>query len=312
MRNGTSIVGATSSSISITNATVAEAGRYSVRVTNAEGGADSRIAVLSVVPDGVGATHRVLGAGFLPGGAVTVSTTISYPGAAKALGCQVLLPAGWTFISSSGSAGETQPQVGTTDLLEWAWTSEPVGPVTFTYTLGVPATETIGRQLATVVTLRTGDSPMIVLGLPDPLVVWRLTTHSADTDCNNRISLFELTRVVELYNTRNGNERTGCYQYDPNGEDGFAPDPTRQKTATVTLPAYHSADSNRDGKITVYELTRVIELFNYRAGTTRTGEYRASTGTEDGFRTGPAGGSVAATPAASLPLDPEIPVMPSS
>jgi hypothetical protein len=35
------------------------------------------------------------------------------------------------------------------------------------------------------------------------------------------------------------------------------------------------------------ELTRVIELYNVRHGTVRTGAYHAATGTEDGFATGP-------------------------
>ena len=41
------------------------------------------------------------------------------------------------------------------------------------------------------------------------------------------IGLLELTRVIELYNTRNGTTRTGCYKVDATGEDGFAPDPAR-------------------------------------------------------------------------------------
>lgn len=113
-------------------------------------------------------------------------------------------------------------------------------------------------------------------------------THSADADENFRISLLELTRVIELYNTRNGTTRTGCYKVDATGEDGFAPDPARAPGAIVTLPFYHSADSNHDGKLSLLELTRVIELYNYRSGTTRTGQYHVQSGTEDGFAPGPA------------------------
>ena len=53
------------------------------------------------------------------------------------------------------------------------------------------------------------------------------------------------------------------------------------------LTSYHSADSNRDGKIDLTEITRVIELYNTTAGTVRTGEYHAEVGTEDGFQSGP-------------------------
>jgi hypothetical protein len=111
--------------------------------------------------------------------------------------------------------------------------------------------------------------------------------HTADTDRDNRLSLLELTRVIELYNTRNGTVRTGCYKVQAGTEDNFAPEPTRADTATVTLAAYHAADANRDGKLTLLELVRVIELYNYRAGSTRTGQYRIQVNTVDGFAPGP-------------------------
>ena len=58
-------------------------------------------------------------------------------------------------------------------------------------------------------------------------------------------------------------------------------------TATVVLDYYYSADSNHDGKLGLGELLRVIELFNYRDGTVRTGQYHVQPGTEDGFAPGP-------------------------
>jgi cyclophilin family peptidyl-prolyl cis-trans isomerase len=112
--------------------------------------------------------------------------------------------------------------------------------------------------------------------------------HSADTDGDGRISLVELTRVIELYNTRNATVRTGCYAVAATtSEDGFAADPTRAASAAVTLTKYHSADSNQDGQLTLTELTRVIELYNSRRGTRRTGQYHVQAGSEDGFAPGP-------------------------
>ena len=55
----------------------------------------------------------------------------------------------------------------------------------------------------------------------------------------------------------------------------------------VRSTALHSADSNRDGRIGLVELTRVIELYNYRSGTSRTGQYKSKGDTEDGFAPGP-------------------------
>lgn len=102
------------------------------------------------------------------------------------------------------------------------------------------------------------------------------------------MSLVELTRVIELYNTRNGTTRTGSYAVaTATTEDCFVADGTRAGTAAASLSRYHSADANRDGSISLIELTRTIALYNYRSGTIRTGEYRLQAGTEDGFAPGP-------------------------
>jgi hypothetical protein len=138
---------------------------------------------------------------------------------------------------------------------------------------------------------RQGGTPYTLLAKPDPLVVEQALYHSADTNHDFRLSLTELLRVIELYNTRNGTVRTGAYSVDQNNlEDGFSADPARATTDVVTLTRYHSADENHDGKLSLTELLRVIELYNYRSGTVRTGEYHPAVPpevTEDGFATGP-------------------------
>jgi hypothetical protein len=107
--------------------------------------------------------------------------------------------------------------------------------------------------------------------------------HSADTNRDRRISVPEITRVMQLYNSLNGATRTGEYHTQTGTEDGYAPGP-----GAITV--YHSADSNRDGRIDTTELSRVIALFSYASGTVRTGEYHSQLGTEDGFAPGPASG----------------------
>jgi hypothetical protein len=106
--------------------------------------------------------------------------------------------------------------------------------------------------------------------------------HSADTNLDRRISVAEVTRVIQLYNYRSGANRTGEYrsQTSPATEDGYAPGP-----GPITM--FHSADFNRDGRIDAGELLRVIELFNYRDGSVRTGDYHVEVVTEDGFAPGP-------------------------
>ena len=116
----------------------------------------------------------------------------------------------------------------------------------------------------------------------DPAVL--VVAHNADVDRDFRLGLIELTRVIELYNTRLGATRTGRYKVQAGMEDGFAQDTAA--TANQTLTRYHSGDSNRDGQITLGELTRVIELYNARSGTVRTGQYHVQGGTADGFAPG--------------------------
>jgi hypothetical protein len=70
-------------------------------------------------------------------------------------------------------------------------------------------------------------------------------------------------------------------------EDGFNPDTSRSTAAAFPLPYYHSADENEVGNINLSELTRVTELYNYLAGSVRTGAYSPAVGTEDGFQPGP-------------------------
>jgi uncharacterized delta-60 repeat protein len=114
--------------------------------------------------------------------------------------------------------------------------------------------------------------------------------HSADVSpADGTLNLTELTRVIELYNTRTGTVRTGRYVAATGTTiDGYAPDPGVTAGPIPTTP--HTADLNRDGRFFLPELTRVIELFNTRSGTTRTGAYHAAaapTATEDGFAPGP-------------------------
>jgi len=113
------------------------------------------------------------------------------------------------------------------------------------------------------------------------------TRHNADSDGDGKIGLVELTRVIELYNARIGTTRTGRYMIVDGTEDGFGLDAITPAAAPATLARLHSADSNRNATIGLVELTRVIELYNTRTGTVRTGTYHLLIGTEDGFAPGP-------------------------
>jgi hypothetical protein len=262
--------------------------------TNGSGSATSSSAALQVggiLPPGTSATGAVFGSGYgyVAGQSVTITNTLIFTGTATSLGFSVVTPAGWSFQSVGGAAPpDSIPAANTTSLLDFTWSHPPLGPVTFTYTLNVPANQTGIAQISALGSIaENGGLPAQFLVMPSPLNVPQLLYYSADKDHSGSISLIELTRVIELYNTHNGSARTGAYLVQGGTEDGFNPDPARALNQTSTLSTYHSADQNRDGIISLLELTRVIELYNYRSGTARTGQFHLQAGTEDGFAPGP-------------------------
>lgn len=264
---------------------------YWVRVSDGVGSVDSATVMLTVRSSTeIVATHAVVGAGYRAGGTVTITTTLTYTIPASALGWSVVLPDGWDYASTAGDdVADIKPKVGDTGTLSWAFTSAPQSPVSFTYTLNVPAGTTGDVPLtAQVLFFDTDNGQSTVAVTPSPLILTPAPSlHDADTSGDHRIDLPELLRVIQLYNTRFGTTRTGRYQVSAGTADGFGTDATLDNNATVTLERYHSADTNRDGKLDLSELLRVIQLYNYRAGTVRTGEYHVEPGTSDGFGAGP-------------------------
>ena len=68
---------------------------------------------------------------------------------------------------------------------------------------------------------------------------------------------------------------------------GVRAGPPRRAAGVAGRARDNSADTNRDGKIGLLELPRVIELYNFREGVKGTGRYQVQAGTEDGFAPGP-------------------------
>jgi hypothetical protein len=153
--------------------------------------------------------------------------------------------------------------------------------VRFTYSVRLPDAENQGRTLTAAVqagaTAVTVSPEALTLAAP-------VYAHTADLNADLQLDLSELTRVIELFNTRRQTTRTGAYAVvGSESADGFLADPFREPGGPLALSDYHSADTDRDGRIGVFELTRVIQLYNQREGTRRVGRYRAQAGTEDGF-----------------------------
>lgn len=285
-KDGVNILGATSSSLGLSSVGAAEAGSYTVAVFNDAGTVTSDAATLTIVS--VTGTHA--SDGYRLGTGVTINNSVNYTGDLSSLVWSVVPPADiggqkWSLSGTGGTAADVSPTVGTTDLLDFTWNNVPTSPFTFSYSLVVPDATAGDHNLTAMFESTSSAGTLQGVITPDPLVLGEAATfHTADTNGDSRIGLSELLRVIELYNTRLGTTRTGRYQVQTGTEDGFAPDPTEGTTQS----SFHAADFNRDSKISLSELLRVIELYNTRSGTTRTGEYHLESGTEDGFAPGPA------------------------
>ncbi len=81
---------------------------------------------------------------FVPGEELNITVTITAEdgSAISALGLTETVPAGWTFVAVDGESGQVPPippREGDTGDLGFIWFAVPDFPVTFTYTLQVPA-----------------------------------------------------------------------------------------------------------------------------------------------------------------------------
>jgi hypothetical protein len=220
------------------------------------------------------ATHS--SSGYRPGGDCTVTCTITFEGSPSALGWEAHIPAGWTF-SSDTSGADLTPNPGDEQLLSFAWYQAiPTSPVEFSYTLSIPGGESGDKQISAAAGVDSLQYP----AMPNLLAVHPILWHAADYGQDWKINLFELLRVIQHFNYRDGAVRTGEYHADVNGVDGFAPGPG------VQIPTIHSADYGQDWKINLFELLRVIQHFNYRDGAVRTGDYHVDASTVDGYAPG--------------------------
>jgi hypothetical protein len=201
---------------------------YWVRVTDGNGGiTNSPTATVTVsATSPLNVTQQTLGSGYPAGGAVVVTNTITYTGAAPGrIDWATLLPAGWKYLGSGGSEGGARPVYESGELLEWVWTTVPASPIKFTYTVSVPAGTTGDQVIASLVTSQASGTNYQTMAKPDPLVLRSASMHTADSNRDGKISLTELTRVIELYNYRSGTTRTGQYKPQSGTEDGFAAGP---------------------------------------------------------------------------------------
>lgn len=285
-KDGSAIAGKTLDTLTIEKSQISDSGSYTLVVANAAGAVASNTALLSVVE--VYGAQVYGGPGYVAGSTLIVSQAYIFGGTMSNKVISVLLPQGWFYLEDNAVNITSRPTVGARETLFWSLSEGATSPFSLSIRIGVPAGTSGVKGVLSLLSFSTPAGNAYSNALPNPLLISDYTFHDADTSKDGRIALTEVTRVIELYNVRNGTMRTGCYNVSSvSSEDGFSSDSLRESSATVALSRYHLCDVNRDGKISLTELTRVIELYNYRSGTTRTGQYKPQAGTEDGFTPGP-------------------------
>jgi len=108
----------------------------------------------SFAEDSLRASHDVS----VSGGEATITTTIEYVSAVTALGVQVTLPDGWSYVSASGSdEPAVKPKTGSAGTVDFAWIMPPASPVIFNYTVAAPEGGSGAEEIDSIVLYRIGS-----------------------------------------------------------------------------------------------------------------------------------------------------------
>jgi hypothetical protein len=249
------------------------------------------------------ATHSAMGAAtgvtsitfgssdehFMPSGTrtITFSVNIQCSASVPQLGLRVTSPLSgteWTYVNCTGTNVPTAlPQAG--DLGPWTFgfLTTPGSSVKFDVTLrytgplalssySFVATPLVGTQDAVTTT-------GVVISATS--TVRQAVFHSADTNQDLKLSLSEILKVIQIYNTRKSDVRTGAYVYSGTS---FEPDPSVvAPVAPILTSSTHSADvssptssTTSNGAIEAAEVTKLIALAGFTVDGVRTGQYHAN------------------------------------
>lgn len=288
-KDGELIEGANSAQLDLNAISRHDIGEYWVKVTSGSFSHTSPPARVDITNmfSPLRARHRIIGNGATIGEPVTLHTKLRYPEGLTSATYALLLPPGWSMAEQTAVDSAVTPTMGNEDLLEWRWNQPDGTEKTFKFTLMPPANQTGQEEVAALVESTHALLDYQALAMPDPIVLAPIPNqHTADFNQDGRFELSELLRVIELYNTRYETSRTGRYKVEESSIDGFASDASEPAVTESRNHRVHLADTDWDGHISLGELLRVIELYNTRDGTTRTGAYHRATNTIDGFAPG--------------------------
>ena len=206
---------------------------------------------------------------------VRIRVRAEHPELLAAFGISETLPDGWLVTDLVNDAGAAiKPAAGDGGTVSFAWITVPTFPVELAYHVSVPADATGNYAITGEALYRLSDSAQLTTGLISTAVVPGVSTEhctTADTDHDWNISLSEVLRLVQLYNS-------GQFHCDATGEDGFAPGAGDQ------MCTLHNSDHlSPDFKIELSELLRLVQFYNAADSA-----YHVTQGTEDGFSPGDA------------------------
>lgn len=192
---------------------------------------------------------------YVPGTTLDVTVTLSLSTAETltAIGVEETVPAGWGYIGViSGEVPAVAPISGTSGLLEFAWFPLPAIPVTFTYMIAIPSDATGLRAISGAGLCRLSESgeyrtASVFTVIPsedagDP--------HTADQNGDYQISLSELLRIIQFFNSNGLHCQAGT-------EDGFAPG-----LGNTECTPHNSDYAPQNWLISLSELLRIIQFYN--------------------------------------------------
>jgi len=209
---------------------------------------------------------------YRPGEAVEVVIRITRRLAqtVQGLTLEELLPEGWTLGAVKDSSGKALVEKAEGNVLRLNWPADVTFPLEVRYTMVAPSSGRARFALVGELLYNVAGS-VLSASVPPAVVAEALDTalcHTADTNRDWRISLSEVLRAVQLFNS-------GGYGAAEHTEDGYLPGGMNRNGTP------HRGDLNGNWQFELSELLRIIQLYN-----TDGGWYYAENGTEDGFLAG--------------------------
>ncbi len=208
---------------------------------------------------------------YQPGQAVQVIIRITRRLAQNIQGLTLdeLLPEGWTLGEVADSSGKAVVDKAEGNRLRISWPADVAFPIEVRYTMLAPSVS--GRFALVGEILVNLASAVQNVSVPPAVIAEALEAarcHTVDTNRDWRISLSEVLRAVQLFNS-------GSYGLGGSTEDGYLPGGADRNGAP------HRGDLNGNWQFELSELLRIVQLYN-----TDGGWYYVGDGTEDGFLAG--------------------------